>query len=98
MVDSEEQIRKISNLSNVFRPNDAIKGCSSSRYSYGYIRPNQAAEVYMFVLLVPKGNSISGNTSMKVPPMEYNLAADINQIFVKHHDVQAFTDYIIKYQ
>jgi hypothetical protein len=25
IVDSEEQIRKISNLSNVFRPNDAIK-------------------------------------------------------------------------
>ncbi|CAF1459430.1 unnamed protein product [Adineta ricciae] len=67
-------------------------------YSHSYASPNSKGERCMFLARVLVGNTVKGNSSMKVCPPGYDTTTDGNHIYVIYHDAQAFGGYLITYK
>ena len=52
----------------------------------------------MFLARVLVGNTVKGDSSMKVCPPGYDTTTDGNHIYVIYHDAQAFGGYLITYK
>jgi hypothetical protein len=52
----------------------------------------------MFVCSVLLGESILGNSTMRMCPIGYDTTTNGSSIHVIYHDAQAYADYIILYK
>ncbi|CAF1530253.1 unnamed protein product [Adineta ricciae] len=67
-------------------------------YSHSYTSPNSKGERCMFLARVLVGNTVKGDSSMKICPEGYDTTTDGNHIYVIYRDTQAFGGYLITYK
>ncbi|CAF4582190.1 unnamed protein product, partial [Rotaria sp. Silwood2] len=67
--------------------------------SHGYAKANILnGEWYMFVANILVGDSIQGNTNMKILPPGFDSTTDADYIFITYRDDQTYVAYLIVYQ
>lgn len=71
---------------------------TTAKYSHTYAVPNSRGERCMFLVKVLIGQTIQGNSSMKVCPLGYDTTTNGSNIYVIYHDAQAFGNYLITYR
>ncbi|CAF0927005.1 unnamed protein product [Adineta ricciae] len=69
-----------------------------STYSHSYAAPDRNGIRRMFLARVLVGNTVQGNSSMRVPPAGFDTTGDGHSIFVTYHDSQAYAEYLISYR